>query len=226
MSPLNLGATISKATLPIRNESGGALAAGDLVYQSGWSETNKAALVSKADADAGGKHACFVMAGALANNTTGLAYKEYRLTGVNTNGATVGDPVYLDTTAGGWTLTAPTASGAFQQVIGRVAVVNATTGEVEIDLSMNEAFEKTGSHEVQAAAIAALIFISTEQTGTGSAQNIAHGLGVTPSKVVVVPTDLAPATTGQYTVTEGTHDGTNVVVTVTSSKKFKVIALP
>lgn len=67
-------------------------------------------------------------------------------------------------------------------------------------------------------------FISTEQTGTGSAQNIAHGLGVVPSKVFVAPTDLTPATVGQYVVTEGTHTTTNVVVTVTTSKKFKVIA--
>jgi len=69
------------------------------------------------------------------------------------------------------------------------------------------------------------VFVSSEQTGTGSAQNVAHGLGVTPSKVFVAPTDTAPATTGAYTVTEGTHTSTNVVVTVTSGKKFKVLAL-
>ncbi len=70
----------------------------------------------------------------------------------------------------------------------------------------------------------AAVFVSTEQTGTGSAQNVAHGLGVAPTAVLVVPTDLAPATTGAYTVTEGTHTATNVVVTVTDSKKFKVLA--
>jgi len=68
------------------------------------------------------------------------------------------------------------------------------------------------------------IFVSTEQTGTGSAQSIAHGLGVAPSRVVVVPTDLTPATVGQYAATEGTHTTTNVVVTVTTGKKYKVLA--
>ena len=67
-------------------------------------------------------------------------------------------------------------------------------------------------------------FVSSEQTGTGSAQNVAHGLGRVPSLVFIAPTDTAPATTGAYTVTEGTHDATNVVVTVTSGKKFKVLA--
>lgn len=69
------------------------------------------------------------------------------------------------------------------------------------------------------------LFVSTEQTGNGSAQNIAHGLGAVPSKVLIVPTDTAPATTGVYTATEGAHDSTNVVVTVTSGKKYKVLAI-
>lgn len=64
-------------------------------------------------------------------------------------------------------------------------------------------------------------FKSTLQTGTGSAQNVAHGLGVTPSLVVVVPYDL---TGGAYVVTEGTHTSTNVVVTVTNGEKFIVLA--
>lgn len=69
------------------------------------------------------------------------------------------------------------------------------------------------------------MFISAEQTGTGAAQNIAHGLGIVPTKVFVAPTDLTPATVGSYSVVEGAHDATNVVVTVTSGKKFKVLAL-
>lgn len=64
-------------------------------------------------------------------------------------------------------------------------------------------------------------FKSTEQTGTGSSQNIAHGLGVTPGLVFAMVTDAGST----YVLTEGTHDATNVVVTVTSGKKFKVIAI-
>lgn len=66
------------------------------------------------------------------------------------------------------------------------------------------------------------LFISTEQTGTGSSQNIAHGLGQIPSKVLVSFTNIAA---GGATVTEGSHDLTNVVVTATSGSKFKVLAL-
>lgn len=68
------------------------------------------------------------------------------------------------------------------------------------------------------------LFVSTEQTGTGASQNVAHGLGVVPAKVVLVPTDTAPATAGDYTAAQGVHDATNVKATVTSGKKFVVMA--
>jgi hypothetical protein len=69
------------------------------------------------------------------------------------------------------------------------------------------------------------MFVSVELTGTGAPQNIAHGLGAVPAFVFGSPTDTSPATAGIYTLTEGAHDATNVIVTVTSGKKFKVLAM-
>lgn len=72
------------------------------------------------------------------------------------------------------------------------------------------------------------VFVSTEQTATGSAQNVAHGLGSAPSLVLVVPTaghDGAGGAGVEFpTITEGVHTGTNVVVTVEAGAKFKVLA--
>jgi hypothetical protein len=68
------------------------------------------------------------------------------------------------------------------------------------------------------------IFVSAEQTGTGSAQNIAHNLGVVPRLVFVSITE-SPGTYAALDVAEGTHTNTNVVVTVTSGWKYKVIAI-
>jgi predicted RecA/RadA family phage recombinase len=67
-------------------------------------------------------------------------------------------------------------------------------------------------------------FVSAEQTGTGSAQNVAHGLANVPTFVQIQYSDLTPATVGQVNTTYGSHTSTNVVVTVTLSKKFYVIA--
>ena len=66
-------------------------------------------------------------------------------------------------------------------------------------------------------------FTSTEQTGTGSSQNVAHGLGTTPSHVWWAVSDSGA--TGIYTLVPGVHDATNAKFTVTSGVKFYVFAL-
>lgn len=125
-----------------------------------------------------------------------------------------GDPVYWDNTNKVATSTAQ--SNAF---IGTAQITNfettAALGGSSGDATVRVRLAGT---PVMAA------FKSSEQTGTGSAQNVAHGLPGTPSQVIVYPTDTSPATVGSYAMTEGTHTSTNVVVTVTSGKKFKVFA--
>lgn len=101
-----------------------------------------------------------------------------------------------------------------------------------LDLSAAAGSVSLAAGEIAAADLAtaavtrakALVFVSTEQTGDGNAQNVAHGLGATPTAVLIVPTDTAPATVGAYTAVEGAHTTTNVVVTVTNGKKYKVFA--
>lgn len=65
-------------------------------------------------------------------------------------------------------------------------------------------------------------FKSDEQTGTGEAQTIPHGLGATPTVVWVEFTSIG---TDGANFTEGTHGSVNCSVTVTSGAKYKVIAL-
>ena len=68
----------------------------------------------------------------------------------------------------------------------------------------------------------AKVFVSTEQTGNASAQNVAHGLGATPTAVLIAITEFGAAVA--VDVAEGTHTATNVVVTVTNAVKYKVFA--
>jgi len=67
------------------------------------------------------------------------------------------------------------------------------------------------------------VFSSTEQTANGSPQNIAHGLGTTPSFVTVYVTDSGA--TGIYTLVPGAHDATNIVFNGTAGIKYRVQAL-
>jgi hypothetical protein len=65
------------------------------------------------------------------------------------------------------------------------------------------------------------IFVSTEQTGNGSAQSIAHGLGVEPATVMILLSSVG--TDGAtYTYTKGS---TNVNVTATTGAKYFVVAI-
>lgn len=64
------------------------------------------------------------------------------------------------------------------------------------------------------------MFVSIILTADGTEKNIAHGLGVTPSAVLIIPV----TTGGAFTITEGSHGNTNVVVTITSGVTYKVVA--
>ena len=104
--------------------------------------------------------------------------------------------------------------------------INGTTGAVTGNLVVPAAEIVAGSIGATQLANQAVtkakakVFISTSQTGTGASQNVAHGLGVVPSLVLVAPLTL----TSPYSCVEGTHTNTNVVVTVTSGATFKVLA--
>lgn len=115
----------------VRNETGGTLAKGSLVYASGWSAAEGAFLISLADADDPAHRAMWVLAASLATATNGLAWGIGDVTGLDTSGAgAVGDPVYLSGTAGAWTYTAPTVIGKIIQCVGRVTVKDVAGGAI------------------------------------------------------------------------------------------------
>jgi len=68
----------------------------------------------------------------------------------------------------------------------------------------------------------ALVFVSAETAGTGSEQDVAHGLGAVPLFVLIVPTEFAD--TVAVDIAEGTHDGTNLKITTAAAVKFKAMA--
>jgi hypothetical protein len=77
--------------------------------------------------------------------------------------------------------------------------------------------------EVTGGLTAASVFKSTEQTATGSAQTIAHGLGRTPTLAWAMVSDSGA--TGIYTLVPGVPDATNLTFTGTAGTKFYAFGL-
>jgi len=95
-----------------------------------------------------------------------------------------------------------------------------TAGIVSVSAGDAEALIESGNWQFVPPAPS---FVSTEQTGNGAQQSIAHGLGVVPSKVVAFMTGN-PASPGASSIVAGTHDATSCLFTVTSNFKYVVMA--
>ena len=124
------------------NDSGVALSRGDLVYVSGWTAnpdgTQSIRKIAKADADAAvpANLATHVVIETIPTAGYGRVARAAVLRNVDTSSVgTAGDPVYLHTTAGSWTATAPTATNAVTQRVGYARVKSSTVGELDIDLT-------------------------------------------------------------------------------------------
>lgn len=129
--------------LTVKNVFAGTLAVGDLVYVNGTTTSpatgsDPVPTVTKADADAAGaaKVATYVVTKAMTQNSFGKVGKYLVARGLNTSSyTTVGDPVYLSTTAGASTPTAPLLGTT--QIVGYVAVKSATVGIIVYNLTSN-----------------------------------------------------------------------------------------
>lgn len=117
-----------------QNTTGSTIAKGSAVRVSGQSASG-IPLIALADADA---LATMPAAGITMESITTTSYGRVMiqgiLTGLNTSGLSAGTPVYASGTAGGITGTAPVYP-AFRQVLGSVMSVNATTGELFVNVA-------------------------------------------------------------------------------------------
>jgi len=171
--PIGAGGSLG-SLVEVRNETGGTLAAGTPVYISGYNASEDKWLITKADADAAGRIAQFVTTASLATATNGLAAKVYRGTvngtgsaALDLSGAAVGDPVYLDVTAGECVLAAPSGADDQVQIIGRVAVVATDIVEVYItDATV------IGTNELAALAVTTAKIAASAVTGAKMATGI------------------------------------------------------
>ncbi len=128
------------------NRTGSDLARDALVTISAYDIPTAAREIVKADANVDDLPAHYFLPAAIPAGGVGLAYTAgLSAATLNTNAGSVDDPVYLSETAGGWTLTPPSAAGSIDQIIGRIAVDSASIGQImwtvqpgDYDIGTNE----------------------------------------------------------------------------------------
>jgi len=114
-----------------KNDSGSTLLKGKVVAISGVQGNNT--LVDLADADDATARPAFGLVYADANNNTACEVVTFgNLSGVNTSAFSEGDILYVDTTAGELTATAPSGEAAAIQNIGKVIRSHASAGIIKV----------------------------------------------------------------------------------------------
>src|SRR3990167_5219049 len=162
-----------KIGMRVYNSSGSDIAIDKLVAVVGFDTTTGLPKVVLADANTATHLDVYVTLQAITSATEGHVFKGgLSAANLNTNSATtVGDPVYLSETAGGFVHTAPTTSDAAQIPAGWVTVKSATVGQIHWDIGQPI---KYGSNAIQGAVlgpianevVAAANVITAAESGT------------------------------------------------------------
>lgn len=129
--------------LPVVNKTGASIAANKLVAVSGYDTATKLPKIVLADADAANLATdVWVTSAAIADLASGKVYKGFMsVPTLDTSSVTtVGDPVFLDTVAGGFTATAPTGATARVVLVGYAQVKSASVGQIAWDIQEPQKF--------------------------------------------------------------------------------------
>ncbi len=181
--------------LPVDNSTGGTLTAGTLVYISGYDASTGAPQVTKADGDS--HLAEYVLSADIANAAAGVVYRGYTLGSQDTSGESVGDPVYLSATAGGWTATALTGAAQVSQKVGVVVTSHASTGQVQFDLPGELLKIGSGNLQSKSVAVAALADGTDGELITWDASGVAANVAVGTATHVLTSNGTGAAPTFQ-----------------------------
>lgn len=154
----------------VMNQSGSTIPKGSAVYVSSASGTNMLVSLADADTEATSSKTMGITEAAIANGAQGYVVTEGLVAGLNTNGATAGQSVWLSSTAGGLVYGAPPAKPAHSVYLG--VVTRAQTNNGEIFVKVQNGYELEELHNVN---------ISAPSTGQGLVYNGTQWINTTLS---------------------------------------------
>lgn len=196
--------------LRVINKTGSNITTDKLVAVSGYDTTAELPKIVLADADVSGHRDIWVTDRTILNNGTGFVFKGAQsAANLDTNAASAaGDPVYLNTTAGGFTVTAPTGSNARQQIVGYVIVKSATVGQVHWDIQEPNRFSADDLNGIGFSSGGAV----TQITSAATAVTLNQKAG----QITTVALTTAAAAEEQFTVNNTFVAATDVIALSTT----------
>ena len=186
-----------RGAILFKAQAGEALSKGDVVYISGIN--GNTTIVSKADADDANKMPAFgVAATDITSGTTGDIFTFGTLSGLDTSAFTLGDELFVSTTAGALTSTAPTGESSKLQKIAKVTRSDNSSGSIFImgagrsnavpNLDDGDIFIGNGSNQAISAALNTSIvpesgnlYFTNERVDDRVAALLTAGTGITLS---------------------------------------------
>lgn len=131
----------------VQNASGSTIPKGSVVYISGANGNNPLISLADADTEATSSKTIGITAESIANGAQGKVVESGILTGINTGSATIGQSVWLSSTAGGVVYGAPPAKPAHSVYLGVVIRVHANNGAILV--KVQNGYEVNELHDVQ-----------------------------------------------------------------------------
>lgn len=210
----------TELTLTVRKDSAGTINDGEVVYQSGYNVGQSVILVELADADdPSTMPALGVARGSFTNSTSGTVVVSGLLTGQDTSGYSVGDQVYVDTTAGALTNTRPTAATAAVQKIGQVTRSNASNGAITV-------VGAGRTNDIPNHQSDAIFRIADDGDTTKLIQFQASGLTTATTRTITMPdADITLLIPSNVAITGGAIDGTTIGATTPAAGTFDFLTL-
>jgi hypothetical protein len=203
---------VPKMGIRVINKSSSTIAVDKLVAITGFDATSGRPKIVLADADVAAHDDIWVNVTSTADGLETVVYKGYlSVANLDTsNFSASGSPVYLSTTAGGFTQTAPSATNSVVQPVGFVLVKDAAVGQIFWYVSPVRKISSNGANVTLDAAN--LDGVTLDANGAGSTVEVA-ALGVGTAQLAALSVTAAKMAANTLQIATGTITAANIIGT-------------
>jgi hypothetical protein len=200
------GIGTTSVTFNARKGTAGSISIGQAVYVTGYDVGNNVVLVELARSNSLTTMPCVgICSSTITNSSTGIVLISGILSGVNTSGFAINDPLHVSSTVAGSLVTTPPAGPNIHQNVATVSRVDASNGIIIVSVTADEPLSDTAPVNVTKAA-------ATAGTSAFAARQD-HKHDITTATAVSVGTTNAEGSSTSLARADHTHAVTGLSIT-------------